>query len=183
VSTSCRDPRGRPETPVRFSCAVCPPAETGYAGHMGTVICCVDDSDGARSALHVAGRLAERLDLDLVLLHVQPPTEAPGVSAATAGQERLREAEMHDAAELLGRIARDHGLGSDVRQRVQIGSAADSILDVCADEGAELVVLGSRGRGGLKAALLGSVSTKVAAHAPCPCVIVPPDAGKRIFLA
>lgn len=150
---------------------------------MGSLICCVDDSDAAGSAVHVAGILAEKLDLELVLLHVQPPTEAPGVSAAPAGQQRLREAEMHDAEELLGRIARDHGLGPEVRRRAEIGPAADRILDVCAEERAELVVLGSRGRGGLKAALLGSVSSKVAAHAPCPCVIVPPDAGKRIFLA
>ncbi len=150
---------------------------------MGSVICCVDGSDGARSALHVAGRLSERLDLELVLLHVQPPTEAPGVSAAPAGQQRLHEAEMHDAVELLARIARDHGLGPDVRRRAEVGPAADSILAVCAEERAEFVVLGSRGRGGLKAALLGSVSAEVAAHAPCPCVIVPPDAGERTFLA
>jgi nucleotide-binding universal stress UspA family protein len=150
---------------------------------MGNVICCVDGSDAARSALHVARRLVERLDLELVLLHVQPPTEAPGVSAAPAGQQRLHEAEMQDAEALLAGIAHEHELGQDVRRRAEIGPAADSILAVCAEERAELVVLGSRGRGGLKAALLGSVSTKVAAHAPCPCVIVPPDAGELTFLA
>jgi nucleotide-binding universal stress UspA family protein len=149
---------------------------------MGSVICCVDGSDAAGSALRVAGILAAKLDLELVLVHVQPPTQAPGVSAAPAGQQRLREAERHDAEELLDGIAREHALGPDVRRRAEIGHAADRILEVCADEDAELVVLGSRGRGGLKAALLGSVSSKVAAHAPCPCVIVPPDAGDRTFL-
>jgi nucleotide-binding universal stress UspA family protein len=150
---------------------------------MGNVICCIDGSDGALSALRVGRSLAERLDLELLLLHIQPPTEAPGVSAAPAGQQRLHEAEMRDAEAFLAGIAHDHGLAPDVRRRAEIGPAAESILAVCADERAELVVLGSRGRGGLKAALLGSVSTNVAAHAPCPCVIVPPDAGGRTFLA
>lgn len=150
---------------------------------MATIICCVDDSDGSHRALHVAGRLAERLALELVLLHVEPPTHAPGVSAAPAGQRRLHEAEARDAEELLARIGRDAGLGPEVRRRAEIGPAADRILAVCADEAAELVVVGSRGRGGVKAAVLGSVSTRVAASAPCPCVVVPPDAADRDFLA
>lgn len=149
---------------------------------MPRVICCVDDSDGARKALHVAERLAERLALELVLLHVQPPTEAPGVSAAAAGQQRLHEAEKHDAEALLARISHDEGLAGDVRRRAEIGSAADRILEVCADERATLVVLGSRGRGAISAAVLGSVSAAVAAHAPCPCVVATPNTDERAFL-
>lgn len=150
---------------------------------MATIICCVDDSDGARRALHVARRLAERLGLELLLLHVEPPTHAPGVSAAPAGQRRLHEAEARDAEELLARIGQDEGLGPEVRARAEIGRAADRILAVCAEEPAELVVVGSRGRGGVKSAVLGSVSAAIAARAPCPCVVVPPDAPDRDFLA
>jgi nucleotide-binding universal stress UspA family protein len=150
---------------------------------MGPAICCVDGSDGSRDAVRVAKRLAERLDLELVLLTVGPPTEAPGVSAAVSGQERLHAAELHDAQQLLDHIALEEGLGPDVRRRAEIGPTADRILAVCREEDAELVVMGSRGRGELKAALVGSVSTKVASHAPCPCVIVPPDARERPFLA
>jgi nucleotide-binding universal stress UspA family protein len=148
---------------------------------MGPAICCVDGSDGSRDALRIARRFAERLDLELVLLNVAPPTEAPGVSAAVSGQERLQAAELRDAQQLLDRVALDEGLGPDVRRRAEIGPAADRILAVCREEQADLVVMGSRGRGELKAALLGSVSSKVASNAPCPCVIVPPDARGRPF--
>jgi nucleotide-binding universal stress UspA family protein len=149
---------------------------------MGPVIACVDGSDVSLPVVRIAQRLAERLDLGLILLHVAPPTEAPGVSAAPAGQQRLHEEEKRDAEKLLEGITLEAGLGADVRRRAEIGPAASRIVDACAEEQAELVVLGSRGRSGLKAALLGSVSTNVASHAPCPCVIVSQDAAQRPFL-
>ena len=143
---------------------------------MGPIVVSVDDSDGARAALGVAGDLAEALGSTLVLVHVAPRTEAPGVSTAPAGQQRLREAELEDARELLQRVASEAGLGDEVQQRAEIGEAADRIVTLCTELDASFVVLGSRGRGGLKSAVLGSVSHKVASHAPCPVVIVPPDA-------
>lgn len=150
---------------------------------MGPLICCVEDSDGARGALRVSHTLAERLGLELVLVHVAPPTEAPGVSAALAGQQRLREEELRDAAELLERVAGEEGLDPDVRRIADVGPAASRIVAICEQEEAELVVIGSRGRAGLRAAMLGSVSSQVAVHAPCPCLVVPPAAWQRPFLA
>jgi nucleotide-binding universal stress UspA family protein len=146
---------------------------------MGVLVCCVDDSEGARAALRVSRELAEKLDHELMLLHVEPATEAPGVSAVPAGQERLREAELRDAEELLARLASETGLEPDTARRTEIGHAADRIVAVCEEVSPAFVVIGSRGRSGIRAALLGSVSSKVAARAPCPCVIVPPTAAGR----
>jgi nucleotide-binding universal stress UspA family protein len=58
----------------------------------------------------------------------------------------------------------------EVRPRVVEGRAAQVLLD--AAEGAELLVLGSRGHGGLAEALLGSVGQYCVHHAPCPVVIM-----------
>lgn len=143
---------------------------------VGPIICCLDDSDGARRALTVAGGLATRLGVELVLVHVEPPTStAPGLGAATAGAERLRDAEFREGEHLLERLAREAGLFGS-RRRTTVGPSAAAIVSICEEERAELVVMGSRGRGELASALLGSVSTAVAASAPCPCVIVPPGA-------
>jgi nucleotide-binding universal stress UspA family protein len=146
---------------------------------VGVLICCVDDSEAARAALGVGRNLADRLGHDLMLLNVEPPTEAPGVSAAPAGQERLREAELRDAEELLARLAQEAGLAANVARRAEIGHAADRIVAVCEEVSPELVVIGSHGRRGIRAAVLGSVSSNVAARTPCPCVVVPPGAGRR----
>ena len=53
---------------------------------------------------------------------------------------------------------------------VQEGNAAQVLLE--AADGADLLVVGSRGHGGFTGALLGSVSQHCAHHAPCPLVIV-----------
>ena len=58
----------------------------------------------------------------------------------------------------------------EVRLRVVEGRAAQVLLD--AAQGAELLVLGSRGHGGLAEALLGSVGQYCVHHAPCPVVVM-----------
>lgn len=88
-------------------------------------------------------------------------------------------AEVFDR-ERLQREARDHLDGwvaqvpesADVRveRRAVEGHAARVLIE--AAEGAELLVVGSRGRGGFTGLLLGSVSQQAAHHAPCPVVIL-----------
>ena len=59
-----------------------------------------------------------------------------------------------------------------VEQHVRQGHPARVLLDAAAD--ADLLVVGSRGHGGFAGMLLGSVSQHLAAHAPCPVLVVPP---------
>ena len=61
-----------------------------------------------------------------------------------------------------------------VEQHVRRGHPVRVLLDAAA--GADLLVVGSRGHGGFVGMLLGSVSQHLAAHAPCPVVVVPPAA-------
>lgn len=148
---------------------------------MRAIVCAVDESDAIDDVVRVAQALASALRGRLVLVHVAPPTEAPGVSAAPAGQERLREEELADARALLEGLAGRLDAG-DAEQRAEVGSPADRIVAIADEEDAALVVIGSRGRGDVKSALLGSVSHGVASKATCPVVIVPPGAPTR-FLA
>jgi nucleotide-binding universal stress UspA family protein len=79
--------------------------------------------------------------------------------------ERLAAQSVLDDA-----VAELEDSGVRVDQRLVEGPAGDVLVAAAAD--AELVVVGSHGRSGLAAALLGSVSQHVVRHAPCPVVIV-----------
>jgi nucleotide-binding universal stress UspA family protein len=60
----------------------------------------------------------------------------------------------------------------NVNARLESGDPADSILRCIDEENIDCVVLGSRGLGNIKSLFLGSVSHKVANHAPCTCIAV-----------
>jgi nucleotide-binding universal stress UspA family protein len=147
---------------------------------MRAIVCAVDATDATDDVVRVAQALATALQGRLVLVHVAPPTEAPGVSAAPAGQERLREEELADARVLLQDVAGRLDTG-DAKQRAEVGPPSDRIVAIADDENAALLVIGSRGRADLKSALLGSVSHGVVSKATCPVLIVPSGGPARFF--
>jgi nucleotide-binding universal stress UspA family protein len=84
----------------------------------------------------------------------------------------LEETSAQAAHELVEAIAAGEHL-LDAEQRVAFGLPAERLVVIAEDEDAELIVVGSRGRGPLKAAILGSVSHQVIGLAGCPVMVVP----------
>jgi nucleotide-binding universal stress UspA family protein len=118
------------------------------------ILCAVDESDAAAPVLDTARWLADALHVNAVVLHA---VDAPDRDA--------------DALQALIRARLGDEL-ADVRVVAEL--PAKAILKTAAQEGAELIVVGSRGRGALKSMVLGSVSREVASEARCPVVVVPP---------
>jgi nucleotide-binding universal stress UspA family protein len=145
-----------------------------------SIVCGVDGSPDSQTAVGVAARLAERLGAKLVLAHVVEVALVPYAAIGGAGAiapppmiPPLREEQAEAGARLLERIAVAVGLG-DAEQRVAVGLPAERLADLADDENAELIVVGSRGRGRFKSAFLGSVSNSLVGVARCPVLIVPP---------
>ena len=150
----------------------------------GSIVCGVDGSPDSQVALEVAAQLADGLGTRLVLAHVAELAHVPYAAAApfggvAGGIAVADEAEKQEAAarRLLAQVARDAGLTA-AEQKVAIGSPAEALADLADEEEAELIVVGSRGRGAFKAAFLGSVSNSLVGIARCPVLIVPPGAAK-----
>lgn len=120
------------------------------------ILCAVDDSEAAGRVLATAQALAGALGADLVAVHVVPGADGNTDEAVSAVRARLSEA----------------GRAPDLR--VLEGAPAQAIMETADREGAELLVVGARGRGPLSSAVLGSVSRELASRARCPVVIVPP---------
>ena len=139
---------------------------------MQAIVCAIDESRATADVVRVAQALATALRGRLVLVHVAPPTETPGVSAAPAGQERLREEELADARALLQDVAVRLDAG-DAEQPAELGPPADRIGAIADEESAALLVIGSRGRGDVKrldraAAAGDAVARELAEHRSCP---------------
>ena len=148
-----------------------------------SIVCGVDESADSQAAIGVAASLAERLGARLVLAHVVEIALVPSAAAAGSGGiapppmiPALRDEQEEAGARLLKGIAAAIGL-DDAEQRVVVGFPAERLADLADDEDAELIVVGSRGRGRFKAAFLGSVSNSLVGVARCPVLIVPPGAG------
>lgn len=141
----------------------------------GRIVVGVDGSDGARAALRWALDEARLRGANVDVVHSwhAPSLVVPGRfgGSAPVGEETL-EAARRSAEHLL-----EHELqaantdGLQVEPLVPSASPVDALLDIA--RGADLLVVGTRGRGGFAGLLLGSVSQQVSHHAPCPVVIVP----------
>ena len=157
------------------------PEEPGAAGATGPVVVGVD---GSRSALDAVAEAAweavvRRRPLRVVHAYVWPllgvpldPAAVGGIATADTieGDEGglRREAEQF-LAEAVAR-ARAAQPGVQVTGQVVIGPPAPVLLEVA--RGACLVVLGDRGLGGFSGLLVGSIAVQLAAHAPCPVLVV-----------
>ena len=141
----------------------------------------VDGSEQSMGALHWAAREARRRGAPL---HMVTAYSVPmfGGSTFDVGYAAFDDAAMNRAVEdLVGEARRRVAeLDVDVRSTVQAGDPSSVLLELSED--AQLLVLGSRGWGGLIGRLLGSVSTAVPAHAHCPVGIIPLQWGREYQL-
>lgn len=139
----------------------------------------IDGSEQSDCALIWAAREAEarKVPLHLVTAYTVPIFAASGLDGgyATVDDDVIRqgaEAVLREAA------AKVPNVSVPMDARVENGDAAGVLLEL--SETAELLVFGSRGRGGFIGRLLGSVSTALPAHAKCPTVTIPRSCAARL---
>jgi nucleotide-binding universal stress UspA family protein len=143
---------------------------------MNRILVPTDFSDHATAAVCYAAPLAVRFGAEVVLVHAtaeRPPFDAlPGSRDAFIltyeENDRLARAALEDArASHLG--------GVDARTRMAFGRPAEAILEAAHASGADMIVMGTRGRGGLGRAVLGSVAEAVIRRSDLPVLTVRSD--------
>lgn len=162
-----------------------PDAARGSEGPGGRprVVVGVDGSPGSRAALVHALVAAARRDADVEVVSSYSvtlvyaggaPLDVPEVAAIA---EDLRSRVRTMVADVLDELEPSVAAGiraHDLSLEVTREAAPQALLDRA--EGAALLVVGSRGRGAMRSALLGSVALHCVTHAPCPVVVVHPSA-------
>jgi nucleotide-binding universal stress UspA family protein len=135
----------------------------------------VDGSESSRAALQWAYNEAAHHGASLTAVATWHPPTLPlgpgyGGQMPPEGYESGPEVEARELLENLTDDLEPREPAVDVRISISKGSPAKVLIDM--SQGADLIVVGSRGRGGFAGMLLGSVSQHVVAHAACPVVVL-----------
>jgi nucleotide-binding universal stress UspA family protein len=145
------------------------------------ILLAVDGSKEATLAASTAVELAKRTDSELHIVYVQSKTEfstPPGWKVFNADLPvRLTQAAEEEARTKLNEeVQRVRQAGGEITgEHARLGHPDAEIVGLAEELGARLIVVGSRGRGGVRRALMGSVSDSVVRHAHCPVLVVRND--------
>jgi nucleotide-binding universal stress UspA family protein len=137
-----------------------------------TILLATDGSKEAQLAATTAADLAKSTDSELHVVHVG---EIPFVYHPERHGYRVEYEEHEKEAQQLleAQVERIKGAGATVAQaHLRMGRADEEIVEVAQNIDAGMIVMGSRGQGRLRRALVGSVSESVVRHAHCPVTVV-----------
>ncbi len=123
------------------------------------IVCGVDLSDTAAAAIGVARRLADGLREPLLIAHVADGPDDP--------------------AERVDALRAEAGASDAEVRLLPPKPAADALMTLASEEGARLLVVGSRGHSALRSGLTGSVTRELASRSAIPVVVVPPGYEER----
>ena len=135
------------------------------------ILLAVDESPIAAHAADLGADLAKRLGAELAFICVVDPGEnvAPGSGMSAAELIALAQ---QDGKRLLAGFRQRAPEGLSPLEFIAVGKPASEIVKAAAEWPADVIVMGSHGRGGVERALLGSVADTVMRHASCSVLII-----------
>jgi nucleotide-binding universal stress UspA family protein len=137
-----------------------------------TIVVGVDGSAHSHKALTWAAAEAADHGADLVVLNVWEHTLPPPAGSVSVSEKYVPDPSQRTGEDLVKEIT--EVLGEDppvvIQPQVKQGNPAKVLIDESKD--ADLLVVGTRGHGGFRGLVLGSVSQHVAAYAKCPVAVV-----------
>jgi len=131
-----------------------------------------DFSGCSEEAWRLARRVAAGAGGELILTHILSAAPLYGESLMTDLRHVYEEARKWAEATLEVWVAEARAAGLTARTALRTGVAHREILALATDERADLIVIGTHGRGGVDRALLGSVADRMVRLAPCPVLTV-----------
>ncbi|MBA4256836.1 MAG: universal stress protein UspA [Polaromonas sp.] len=134
-----------------------------------------DGSTQAHKAAEVAADLAKSQDAQIVGIYVIDPFPFIGIGDASAVGLQAYMSEAQAAAgkslSMIREMCEARGVAY-VGDTIERSTAYEGILETAEAEGCDLIVMGSHGRKGIQALILGSVAQKVLTHAKVPVLII-----------
>jgi nucleotide-binding universal stress UspA family protein len=139
------------------------------------IIIAVDGSAFAAHAADVGFELARSLGAETALVYVVDPSVVVAPEGGYPAGELIALAEQ-DGQRLLAGFSQRASVQPPPLEFIQVGKPATEIVKAAQEWPADLIVIGSHGRGGVQRLLLGSVAEGVMRHAKCPVLVVRSEA-------
>src|SRR5918995_444860 len=144
------------------------------------ILLATDGSEDAVLAARTAAGLAQKMGSELHTVYVRPRIvpHRPGYYVGPEVEEHAQQKEQKmldaEAQTLLDTQAEEvrRAGGNVARAHLRVGRSDEEIIALAEEIGAGLIAMGSRGRGGIRRTLMGSVSDSVVRHAHCPVIVV-----------
>lgn len=142
----------------------------------GKILVAVDGSEPASHALEYAAQLAEEQGAELVIVTVIPPITGYVVADSEMDYYPRLEEDMEkyyvQMVEATEKVVKKAHPGLEVSALWKRGHPAIRIVEAAGEQGADLIVVGNRGRGGLISWMLGSTSRSVVESCTVPVLVV-----------
>ena len=139
------------------------------------ILLATDSSEEATLAAKTAADIAQKTGSELYVVHARPvPVYIDPATDRISDVQGAEETVKGEAQQLLDtQVEQIKAAGGTVAEAyVRLGRPAQEIVNLADEISAGLIVMGSRGLGGIRRALMGSVSDSVVRHAHCPVMVV-----------
>ena len=141
----------------------------GAAVKLGSVLVATDFSPASQKAVLCATALARRHNVPIFLFHV----------VSSQSERAVMDGWRQGQAEVMSHLLADRLDGIQYELIVRSGGVCDALAQVMVEKNVGLVVLGTRGRTGMRKLILGSVAEKIFRQARCPVITVGPNVSDR----
>lgn len=138
---------------------------------MKKVLIAIDESSIAAHAADVGLELVRAIGGEVAFIHIVDPASVMAPDGGVPASELLAIDEQA-GKELLAGFRERAASTPPALEFARVGKPAEEIVRAAREWPADMIVIGSHGRGGIGRVLLGSVAESVARHAPCPVLVV-----------
>mgnify|MGYP001313577204 CR=1 FL=1 len=136
------------------------------------ILIAVDESAFAARAADIGFDLARSLGAEVAIIHVVDPSVVAYAPEGGPPAGELVTLAQQDGKKLLAALGQRAALQPVPLELIHVGKTVTEIVKAAKEWPAELIVIGSHGRGGVERLLLGSVAEGVMRHAVCPVLVV-----------